>query len=104
MGKIFETIEVPVPAGTPVYVIEGCACYTQMYADRCRIKNGNRTGNATAIAVFPRTNPKRGFKCLKLYVRPFDPIEHLTKWGKRVFATQEEAIKVIKKKEKENEV
>lgn len=99
MGTHFVTMEVPVPSGTPVYVIEDCYCYTKKYADQCRIRNGSATSNASAVAISPAINVKRGFRCAKVYLRPFDPIKHLAKWGRSVFETSEAAVEAARKRQ-----
>jgi hypothetical protein len=73
-----------------------------MYAERCRIRNGNATSNASAIAVFHSNDAKRGFRCSKIYIRPFDPTKHLAKWGKRVFKSYEAAVATINKNKGDN--
>lgn len=102
MDTHFITLEVPVPIGTPVFVIADCYCYTKMYADRCRIRNGNATNNASAIAIFPSHDAKQRFRCRKIYEQPFDPTRHLAKWGKRVFESYEAAVAAITKRKGDN--
>lgn len=97
MGTHYITLEVPVPVGSPVFVISDCYCYTKMYADRCRIRNGNATNNASAVAIFQSHNVKRGFRCKKIHIHPFDPTKHLAKWGKNVFKSYEAAVAAINK-------
>lgn len=101
MDAYFVTMEVPVPIGTPVFVIADCYCYTKTYAERCRIRNGRATNNASAIAIFQSHNVKRGFRCKKIYVHPFDPTKHLAKWDKSVFKSYEAAVAAINKEKGE---
>ena len=51
--------------------------------------------NATAIRTIPLPDKKKGSyraRCLKLYIRPFDPVKHLSKFGKTAFTTESEAV------------
>lgn len=88
------TLSLPVAPGAPVYVIEPCYC-TAFYKTQCRLLAGQGTANRKAIIVVPAEGRKNKACCLKLYIRPFDPIKHLAGWGSTVFASSEEALQYI---------
>lgn len=87
--------QLPIPIGTPICVIEPCYCHEHYKTWNCQMHNGKKRKNATAIRTIPLPDKKKGSyrtRCLKLYIRPFDPVKHLSKFGKTAFATESEAI------------
>jgi len=85
--------ELPVPVGTMVYVIEDCYC-TPFWIKKCKMRSGDPAKKCTALALIPTENRKGRAHCLKVYLRPFDPVKHLGQWGTKVFpAFQSEWLK-----------
>lgn len=98
---ITVSIDLPVAPGTPVYVVEPCYC-TAFYKTQCRLPTGQGTANRKALVVVPAERRRNKSCCLKLYIRPFDPIKHLSQWGKNVFAHSEKALEYINKNKEKN--
>ena len=85
----------PIPIGTPIYTVEPCCC-GKMYATyHCRMFHGKKHKNATAIKAFRLPDKTKGAYdvcCVKLYIKPFDPVRHLSRLNKTAFLTEQEAI------------
>ena len=89
------TYQLPIPIGTPIYILEACYCHETYAAHHCRMLSGKIHGNTTVTAVIRLPDKNKGSyrtRCIKIYARPFDPIKHLGKWGKTAFATEDEAV------------
>lgn len=95
-GAVTVSIDLPAAPGTPVYVVEPCYC-TSFYKTRCRLLAGQGTANRKAIVVVPAEGRKNKACCLKLYIRPFDPVKHMAGWGASVFECSEKALEYINK-------
>lgn len=91
--------QLPIPIGMPIYVIEPCYCSVHYKTHNCGMHGGNKRKNATAIKAIALPDKNKGsyrIRCVKLYIRPFDPIKHLSKWEKTAFATETEALTAAK--------
>lgn len=79
-------LQLPIALGAPCYVIDTCTCYRDY---KCKADKEELT-NTKAKAI--RDYKTYGFRhyCFKVYERPFN-LRHLGYYGKRVFATFEEA-------------
>lgn len=83
-------LRLPVALGKPCYVIEKCKCN---YRYKCRAQN-NATANLKAKIVKDWKQYGNMRYCLKIYERPFK-VGYMQFYGKTVFATLEEAHKVV---------
>lgn len=87
--------QLPIPIDTPIYVIEPCYCSEHYATQSCRMFHEKKRKNATAIKAFRFPDKSKGayrVHCMKLYIRPFDPVKHLSKLNKTAFLTEAEAI------------
>lgn len=83
-------LRLPVALGKPCYVIEQCKCG---FRYKCRAQNST-TARVKAKVVKDWKQYGNMRYCLKIYERPFKA-EYLRVYGKTVFATLEEAHKVV---------
>ena len=89
----YGVIVPPCKVGDTVYVIEPCRC-TTFYRNKMLNLCDEMKTKCLKI-VYQKTNPYTTMnKCLKLFERPFR-IEYLSKIGKTVFLTREEAEKKL---------
>lgn len=96
-----KTYILPVAIGTPIYVLKSCYCHETYANQHCKMLSGKIHGNTTVIAVIRLPDKHKGSyrtRCIKIYKRPFDPVKHLSKWGKSAFATEDEAVEMAKSK------
>lgn len=84
-------MNVSIAPGTPVYVVTDCCC-GDVYAERCKTRNGIAHGNQQALYVVPIPNEEERHeihfyknKCKKIHIHPFEPNKHLPLFGKTVF-------------------
>ena len=93
-------ILLPCKVGNTVYVIESCACHSILYRKECQSRCDKRSRKyLMRVEVPTRKQYPRACKCLKLFERPFR-IEYLSKIGKNVFLTREEAEKKLEEMRK----
>jgi hypothetical protein len=90
-------VELPCEVGQTVYVLEPCQCYNDYREfEHCH----HRRTKATKWIEMVRLPSKHHTKCLKLFERGFK-LEYLSKIGKTVFLSKEQAEKALKEREKE---
>ena len=82
----------PCKVGDVVYVLEVCSC-SHHYGNRCSANSKRKNVKYLDIVRLPPTHHYT--RCLKLFKRPFK-VEYLTKLGKTVFLTREEAEQALK--------
>lgn len=84
-------VELPCAVGANVYVIECCSCLNgYREPGECH----HRITKATKYIAVVKCPSKRYTRCAKLYIRPFKA-EWLSKIGRTVFFTREEAEKKL---------
>lgn len=86
-------LQLPIALGAPCYVIETCKCYEGCWK-KCQPDNIRLTSKVKAAKHY-KTFADMHY-CCKVYERPFN-IRHLGYYGKRVFATFEEAEAALQK-------
>ncbi|MBP3371372.1 MAG: hypothetical protein J6L88_02475 [Clostridia bacterium] len=81
-------IELPVEPGTPVYCVSICTCGHQ-YKEQCRVLAGKSISAkcSCVMEIDPTASKPRESRCVKVFIKPFDPMKHLSGWGKKVFAS-----------------
>jgi hypothetical protein len=87
----------PCKVGDVVYVLEVCSC-SHHYGNRCSANSTRKNVKYLGIVRLPPTHHYT--RCLKLFKRPFK-VEYLTKLGKMVFLTKEEAEQALKERDAE---
>ena len=89
-------LKLPCKVGNIVYVLEPCHCYNNYKENQnCHHAKTKATKYIDVVRVPKRYDSRSNTKCVKLYERPFK-MNYLTKFGKTVFLTKEEAEQALK--------
>lgn len=90
-------VVLPCKVGEDVYIIENCSCLNEYRTfEECH----HRRTKATKWIKCVMVSSRHSNKCKKLFIRPFR-IEYLSKIGKTVFLTKEEAEKALERSKAE---
>lgn len=85
-------LKLPCKVGDMVYVLEPCHCYNNYKENQnCHHAKTKATKYIEVVRVSKKYNSRSNTNCVKLYERPFK-MDYLTKIGKTVFLTREEAL------------
>ena len=88
-------LKLPCKVGDMVYVLEPCHCYNNYKENQnCHRAKTKATKYIEVVRVSKKYNSRSNTNCVKLYERPFK-MDYLTKIGKTVFLTKEEAEKAL---------
>ena len=88
-------LKLPCKVGDMVYVLEPCHCYNNYKENQnCHHAKTKATKYIEVVRVSKKYNSRSNTNCVKLYERPFK-MDYLTKIGKTVFLTKEEAEKAL---------
>ena len=94
-------LKLPCKVGDMVYVFEPCHCYNNYKDDQnCHHAKTKASKYIEVVRVPKKYNSRSNTNCVKLYERPFK-MDYLTKIGKSVFLTKEEAEEALRKKVEE---